>query len=346
MPYGGDRGSRWGCGGVAVDAGGRHRWRPPDCGGGLVPARLHGEAANGSRPPVWLSASWRWHTCSAAPGCWPPSWPASCSRGRARGAARTHPRRAPVDHEGRAHRGLPRLRDVLPVDASLAAARRRWRPVRAVGPLSSPPARCPSRRPLDDPHRVDLVGVHRLVRPHGHTSIYYIAFAHRYDPTQYEQLFLIGSLAITVSVIGQASVAAVAVHAYRRSTNAEDNEGRGARGPRAASLIAPVHDQPAEPITAWRWSLDRTSMTTRRTTRDGLGVRRLEADSVVVQLAALATSLRPQSPAWSASRFTATGRRSSSRPSRRTRTAAGCTASAAWTAGTKRFRQRSYRWLG
>ncbi len=30
-------------------------------------------------------------------------------------------------------------------------------------------------------------------------------------------------------------------------------------------------------------------MTTRRTTRDGLGVRRLEADSVVVQLAALAT---------------------------------------------------------
>ncbi len=61
--------------------------------------------------------------------------------------------------------------------------------------------------------------------PMGVASIYYIAFAHRYGPTQYEQLFLIGSLAITVSVIGQASVAAVAVHAYRRATNAEDNEG-------------------------------------------------------------------------------------------------------------------------
>ena len=61
--------------------------------------------------------------------------------------------------------------------------------------------------------------------PLGVAGIYYLAFVHRYHLPEYERLFLAGSLAITVSVLGQAVAAAGAVRAYRRATGAEVGEG-------------------------------------------------------------------------------------------------------------------------
>ncbi len=58
--------------------------------------------------------------------------------------------------------------------------------------------------------------------PLGVAGIYYLAFAHRYELAEYERLFTAGSLAITVSVLGQALAAAPAVHAYHRASGEPD----------------------------------------------------------------------------------------------------------------------------
>lgn len=65
--------------------------------------------------------------------------------------------------------------------------------------------------------------------PLGVAGVYYLSFLHRYDLPAYERLFEAGSLAITVSVLGQALVAAAAVRAYHRSSgepavDGEDDE--------------------------------------------------------------------------------------------------------------------------
>jgi NhaP-type Na+/H+ or K+/H+ antiporter len=59
--------------------------------------------------------------------------------------------------------------------------------------------------------------------PLGVAGIYYLAYAHRYELPEYEKIFLAGSLAITVSVLGQALAAAAAVQGYRRVTGAQDD---------------------------------------------------------------------------------------------------------------------------
>ena len=69
--------------------------------------------------------------------------------------------------------------------------------------------------------------------PIGAASIYYLAFIQRYALPEYERLFLAGSLAITVSVLGQAFAAVFAVHAYRRASGVEDDEGEELRVPGA-----------------------------------------------------------------------------------------------------------------
>ena len=61
--------------------------------------------------------------------------------------------------------------------------------------------------------------------PLGVAGIYYLVYAERYEVADYERLFLAGSLAITVSVLGQALAAVPAVGAYRRSTGEEREEG-------------------------------------------------------------------------------------------------------------------------
>lgn len=61
--------------------------------------------------------------------------------------------------------------------------------------------------------------------PLGVASIYYLAFAHRYALPEYERLFVAGSLAVAVSVLGQAVGAAVAVRWYARATGVEEEEG-------------------------------------------------------------------------------------------------------------------------
>lgn len=61
--------------------------------------------------------------------------------------------------------------------------------------------------------------------PLGVAGIFYLAYIHRYDLAEYETIFLAGSLAIAVSVLGQALAAAPAVHAYRRVSGVEDDEG-------------------------------------------------------------------------------------------------------------------------
>jgi NhaP-type Na+/H+ or K+/H+ antiporter len=58
--------------------------------------------------------------------------------------------------------------------------------------------------------------------PLGVAGIYYLAFAHRYGLAEYDELFAAGTLAITVSVVGQAVAAAPAVHAYHRTTGEPD----------------------------------------------------------------------------------------------------------------------------
>jgi sodium/hydrogen antiporter len=54
--------------------------------------------------------------------------------------------------------------------------------------------------------------------PLGVAGIYYLAFLHRYGLPEYERLFAAGSLAITVSVLGQALAASSAVRGYARTT--------------------------------------------------------------------------------------------------------------------------------
>lgn len=61
--------------------------------------------------------------------------------------------------------------------------------------------------------------------PLGVAAIYYLAFIERYRLPEYERLFLAGSLAITVSVIGQALASAPAVHGYSRLAATEVPEG-------------------------------------------------------------------------------------------------------------------------
>lgn len=52
--------------------------------------------------------------------------------------------------------------------------------------------------------------------PLGVAGIYYLAFMERFGLPAYERLFLAGTLAITVSVLGHALTSAVVVHTYRR----------------------------------------------------------------------------------------------------------------------------------
>jgi NhaP-type Na+/H+ or K+/H+ antiporter len=61
--------------------------------------------------------------------------------------------------------------------------------------------------------------------PLGVAGIYYLVYVERYAVPDYERLFLAGTLAITVSVFGQALAAVPAVHGYRRSTGQQVEEG-------------------------------------------------------------------------------------------------------------------------
>ena len=58
--------------------------------------------------------------------------------------------------------------------------------------------------------------------PLGVAGIYYLAFVHRYELEQYERLFAAGTLAITVSVVGQALAGTWAVRAYHRAAGEPD----------------------------------------------------------------------------------------------------------------------------
>ncbi|HXH59104.1 cation:proton antiporter [Iamia sp.] len=64
--------------------------------------------------------------------------------------------------------------------------------------------------------------------PLGAAAIYYLAFIERYDVAGGERLFLAGSLAVTVSVLGHALTSALAVRAYGRVTGTEVEEGERA----------------------------------------------------------------------------------------------------------------------
>jgi len=61
--------------------------------------------------------------------------------------------------------------------------------------------------------------------PLGVAGIYYLTYAERYAVPEYERLFLAGTLAITVSVVGHALTSSAAVRAYRRMTGSETPEG-------------------------------------------------------------------------------------------------------------------------
>lgn len=61
--------------------------------------------------------------------------------------------------------------------------------------------------------------------PLGVAGIYYLAFAERYGLAEYERLFAAGSLAITVSVVGQALAGAPAVHRFHRSSGEPEDDG-------------------------------------------------------------------------------------------------------------------------
>jgi sodium/hydrogen antiporter len=61
--------------------------------------------------------------------------------------------------------------------------------------------------------------------PLGVAGIYYLSYAHRYQLPEYERLFLAGTLAVTVSVLVQAGLAATAVRSYNRRVGAEEPEG-------------------------------------------------------------------------------------------------------------------------
>lgn len=61
--------------------------------------------------------------------------------------------------------------------------------------------------------------------PLGVAGIYYLSFIHRYHVPEYERLFDAGTLVITLSVLIQAAVAAMAVRSYARLSGAEAEEG-------------------------------------------------------------------------------------------------------------------------
>lgn len=61
--------------------------------------------------------------------------------------------------------------------------------------------------------------------PLGVAAIYYLVYIERYNLPDYERLFLGGSLAVTVSVLGQALASVFAVHGYARAAGTEAPEG-------------------------------------------------------------------------------------------------------------------------
>lgn len=61
--------------------------------------------------------------------------------------------------------------------------------------------------------------------PLGVAGVYYLALAHRYALPEYERLFAAGTLAITVSVVGQALVGAAVVRRYHRAAGEPRAEG-------------------------------------------------------------------------------------------------------------------------
>ena len=61
--------------------------------------------------------------------------------------------------------------------------------------------------------------------PLGAAAIYYLAYSHRFPIPEAERFFAVGSAAIVASVVVQAAFAAAAVHAYRKRTGREEQEG-------------------------------------------------------------------------------------------------------------------------
>lgn len=61
--------------------------------------------------------------------------------------------------------------------------------------------------------------------PLGVAAIYYLVYVERYHLPDYERLFLAGSLAVTVSVVGQAITSALAVHVYSKAARTDVPEG-------------------------------------------------------------------------------------------------------------------------
>ena len=61
--------------------------------------------------------------------------------------------------------------------------------------------------------------------PLGVAAIYYLVYVERYNLPDYERLFLGGSLAVTVSVLGQALASVFAVHGYAKAAGTEVPEG-------------------------------------------------------------------------------------------------------------------------
>ncbi len=62
--------------------------------------------------------------------------------------------------------------------------------------------------------------------PLGAAAIYYLVYVERYHLADYERLFLAGSLAVTVSVLGQAVTSATAVRGYAKRAGTEVPEGK------------------------------------------------------------------------------------------------------------------------
>ena len=62
--------------------------------------------------------------------------------------------------------------------------------------------------------------------PLGVAGIYYLAYIERFGLPEYERLFLAGTLAITVSVLGHGLTSAVVVHTYRRFTGRKAPDGQ------------------------------------------------------------------------------------------------------------------------
>ena len=61
--------------------------------------------------------------------------------------------------------------------------------------------------------------------PLGVAAIYYLVYIERYHLPDYERVFVAGSLAVTVSVVGQALTSVLAVRAYSKAAGTEVDEG-------------------------------------------------------------------------------------------------------------------------